>query len=203
MLLSLKMALAFPQPAAAQSDQREPVKSLLELRRERVVVQEWDLSCGSAALATVLKYQHGDPISEKDIAKGLFSRKEYMANPALVGARQGFSLLDLKRFVDGRGYRGVGFGKLELDDLVRKAPVIVPVRLNGYNHFVVFRGLLRDRVLLADPAWGNRTMRSERFLQAWLEYPQVGKVGFVVEEGGHPPHPNNLAPKPEDYPALQ
>lgn len=202
-MLSSLMALGVPNVAAAQSDHRKPVKSLLEFRQERVVVQEWDLSCGSAALATVLRYQHGDPISEKDIAKGLFTRKEYMANPALVAVRQGFSLLDLKRFVDGRGYRGVGFGKLELDDLVHKAPVIVPVRLNGYNHFVVFRGLLRDRVLLADPAWGNRTMGSERFLRAWLEYPQVGKVGFVVEGGDHPPQPNHLAPRPEDFPTFR
>ena len=31
------------------------------------------------------------------------SREEYLANPMLVRLRQSFSLLDMKRFVDGRG----------------------------------------------------------------------------------------------------
>jgi predicted double-glycine peptidase len=34
--------------------------------------------CGAAALATLLNYQHGDPISEREIAKGLIQREEYI-----------------------------------------------------------------------------------------------------------------------------
>ena len=34
-------------------------------------------------------------------------------------------------------------------------PTIVPVHLMGYSHLVVFRGIESDRVLLADPAFGN------------------------------------------------
>ena len=37
---------------------REPVQSLLEYRQRNVVIQKWDLSCGAAALATLLRYQH-------------------------------------------------------------------------------------------------------------------------------------------------
>ena len=47
-----------------------PVKSLLEMRHDNVVVQEWDLSCGAAALATILNYQYDDPVSEREIAEG-------------------------------------------------------------------------------------------------------------------------------------
>ena len=65
--------------------------------------------------------------------------------------RQGFSLLDLKRYVEQRGYAGIGYGKLRLEDLVAKAPLMVPVKLKGYNHFVIFRGMRGNRVLLADP----------------------------------------------------
>ena len=54
--------------------ERGPVKSLLEMRRDRVVVQKWDLSCGAAALATLLNYQHGDPVPEREIAKVLIQR---------------------------------------------------------------------------------------------------------------------------------
>jgi predicted double-glycine peptidase len=169
------------------------------MRRDRVVVQEWDLSCGAAALATLLKYQHGDPISEREIAKGLIQREEYIEEPLLVRLRHGFSLLDLKRYVEGRGYRGIGYGQLTLEDLIEQAPVMVPIRTHGYNHFVVFRGALGNRVLLADPAFGNRTMLAPKFERAWLDYPEFGKVGFVVARADHAAPPNRLAPVPSDF----
>lgn len=180
------------------------VKSLLEIRRENVVMQEWDLSCGAATLATILKYQYGDPASEKDIAKALIIRTEYIENPELVKIRQGFSLLDLKRYVDNHGYRGIGYGKLTFADLVKKAPLMVPVNFLGYNHFVIFRGVMEDRVLLADPGWGNRTMLRDDFENAWLDYGEaIGKVGFVVERRDGTVPSNQLSPKASDFVMLR
>jgi predicted double-glycine peptidase len=177
----------------------EPVRSLLELRQERVVVQEWDLSCGAAALATVLNYQHEDPVSEREIALGLMDRQEYLEDPTLVLRRMGFSLLDLKRYVEGRGYAGIGYGQLELADLIERAPVIVPVNLNGFNHFVVFRGVRGNRILVADPAWGNRTVTLDEFEAAWLTFPVFGRVGFVVAHQDGTLPDNRLAPRPQDF----
>jgi predicted double-glycine peptidase len=177
----------------------QPVRSLLEIRQERVVVQEWDLSCGAAALATVLNYQHDDPVSEREIALGLMHRTEYLEDPTLVLQRLGFSLLDLKRYVEGRGYAGIGYGQLELTDLIERAPVIVPVNLNGYNHFVVLRGMRGNRILVADPAWGNRTLTLDEFEDAWLTYPEFGRVGFVVAQKDGTLPSNRLAPRPDDF----
>ena len=157
------------------------VRSLLEIRRENIVMQEWDLSCGAAALTTLLRYQHGEQLTEKEVALGLIKRDIYLKNPELVKLRQGFSLLDLKRYVDARGYAGLGFGHMTVDDLVRRAPILVPINVFGYNHFVIFRGQLANRVLLADPAWGNRTMTVSEFEDAWIEFRGIGRVGFVVE----------------------
>ena len=183
---------------------RQAVKSLLEIRHENVVIQKWDLSCGAAALATILEYQYGDPSSEKDIARALISRREYIENPELVKIRQGFSLLDLKRYVDSHGYRGIGYGKLTFADLVKKAPVMVPVNFLGYNHFVIFRGVMENRVLLADPGWGNRTMLRDDFENAWLDYGEaIGKVGFVVERRDGTVPPNQLSPKASDFVMLK
>jgi uncharacterized protein len=185
------------------SDGRAAVKSLMEMRQDRVVIQQWDLSCGAAALATLLTYQHSDPVSEKEIARQLISREEYIENPLLVRARNGFSLMDLKRYVDERGYEGVGYGKLSFEDLADLAPTIVPIQLHGYPHFVVFRGALGNRVLLADPAFGNHTMLTANFESIWFEYPRFGKVGFIVKrlDGAEPP--NQLAPRPTDFMSLQ
>ena len=108
-----------------------------------------------------------------------------------------------KRFVDRRGYAGTGYGNLEFADLLDLAPAMVPVDVNGYPHFVVFRGARGNRVLLADPAFGNHTMLIDKFAAAWIEYPDVGKVGFVVEPvDGEVTH-NQLAPRPQDFVSLR
>lgn len=186
-------------PGAAALAEPSPVRSLLEMRQAAVVTQEWDLSCGAAALTTILKYQFGESVTEREIAITLMGRAEYVENPALVQVRQGFSLLDLKRLVDGRGYEGVGFGRLDVEDLVRRAPAIVPISTNGYNHFVIFRGRAGDRVLLADPAWGNRTMTVDDFERAWIDYGEFGHVAFVVTHGGEIAPPGDLAPAIRDF----
>ena len=149
------MGLAVLLADFAAAEYSAPVLSLAEIRTHNVTTQEWDRSCGAAALATILNYQHGDPVSEREIATRLMSRTEYLENPLLVQFRQGFSLLDLKHFVDDRGYNGVGLGQLTLEHLVARAPMIVPINAYGYQHFVVFRGALGNRVLLADPASGK------------------------------------------------
>ena len=67
----------------------EPVRSLLEIRRENVIVQKWDISCGAAALATLLTFQHGHPVSEEAVARGMLRRTD----PLRVKYRGGFSLV--------------------------------------------------------------------------------------------------------------
>jgi predicted double-glycine peptidase len=195
------LALDLVSPALA-ADGQGAVRSLLEMRQKGVVVQKWDLSCGAAALATVLNYQHGDSVSEREIAKSLIGREEYLADPMLVRARHGFSLLDLKRYVDARGYEGVGYGNLTFEDLIDLAPIMVPVDF-GYPHFVVFRGTRGNRVLLADPAFGNRTMHVAKFQNAWMDYAEFGRVGFVVARTDGETPPNQLAPEWGDFVSLR
>lgn len=179
------------------------VKSLLEMRRENVVIQEWDLSCGAAALTTLFRYQHGEDVTEKEVATTLMKREEYIKDPTLIRRREGFSLADLKRDADARGYKGVGYGKLQLKDLVARAPIIVSIMTRGYNHFVVFRGMRGNRVLLADSAWGNRTMMIDEFMDSWIDYPKLGRIGFVVQRRDDVAPPNFLAPQDHDYVMLR
>jgi uncharacterized protein len=228
-----------------------PVRSVLEMRRERVMIQKWDLSCGAAALGILLRYQFGEPVTEKEIARVLMSRSEYVGHPELVQTREGFSLLDLKRYVQTYAarvikvnssrkhkpirprsaslspisarvpshsakrksssstrivslYKGEGLGQLELSDLIERAPLMVPVNALGYNHFVVFRGVIGNRVLVADPAWGNRTMTTDKFQRMWLDYGEpMGHVGFVVARADGRKIPNRLQPKLNDFVMLQ
>jgi uncharacterized protein len=191
-------AAAVPLPVSAAQ-----VRSVREMRHDRVVLQEFDISCAAAALATILNYQHGERLTEREIALGLIDRPEYIEMPELIRLRQGFSLLDLKRFVDQRGYEGIGFGRLTYQNLLQRAPIIVPVDNQGYRHFVVFRGEFGGSVICADPAYGNRTWSRERFERRWLEFPELGKVGFVVERRDGLIPPNRLVPRPEEFLVLR
>ncbi len=199
---SLCLALAcYPGSgtAAVADDLAPPVRSVLEKRQQNVVLQKWELSCAAAALATILRYQYGVPVTERSVALGLIDRAEYIENPDLVRWRQGFSLLDLKRFVDGLGYEGIGLGQMALADLYERAPLIVPVNLQGFPHFVVFRGGTQNSVLLADPAFGNITMSKAKFLRGWIKYKDFGHVGFLVTKAGAQIPPGNLLPQALDF----
>jgi len=155
----------------AESRGRKVVRSLQEIRHDRVVLQKWDLSCGSAALSTLLTYDVGDPVSEGEIIARILER----ADPVKIRARQGFSLLDLKRFAVSRGHDADGYGKLDLRHLVQLAPAIVPTVIGGNDHFVVFRGVQDGHVLLADPGYGNRSMTVDQFEAIWPR-----KIAFQV-----------------------
>jgi len=189
--------------AARAADTALPVRSLLEMRRQNVVLQHWELSCAAAALATILRYQYGVPVTERSVALGLINREEYLANPSLVRLRQGFSLLDLKRFVDRLGLEGIGLGQLAFSDLLERAPIIVPVDLRGYPHFVVFRGATSTRVLLADPAFGNVTMSIQKFMNGWIKYREINRVGFVVAKSGMLSPPGRLSARAMDFVVLR
>jgi uncharacterized protein len=164
------------------------VRSLLELRQERVVLQQWDLSCGAAAIATILTYHYEDPVPEKAIAEAMLRRTD----PLRVQVRGGFSMLDLKRYVEGRGYEAAGYGNLKVGDLLDFGPTIVPVRFNGYDHFVVFEGIRDGRVKLADPAFGNRTVSLREFEKGWRD-----NLGLVVTRSAQrQAHAGAVAPQP-------
>ena len=84
--------------------------------------------------------------------------------------------------------------------MVENAPIMVPVDALGYDHFVIFRGVMGDRVLLADPAWGNRTMTIDKFKRMWLDYGKaMGHVGFVVERANGLAPVSKMRPKPREF----
>jgi uncharacterized protein len=174
--------------SAVAADGRGPVRSLLEIRQANVVIQQWDVSCGAAALATLLTYHHGEPVSEKAVAQAMLGKTD----PLRVKVRGGFSLLDLKRYAEARGLQADGYSGMSLADLEKMGPAIVPVTLERYPHFVVFRARSGDRVLIADPAYGNRSLEVEVFEKAWQ------KIAFVVEPRSGKPVESRLGPQLQD-----
>lgn len=141
----------------------KPIRTMRDLRYRDVVRQGYDYSCGSAALATVLRYGYGKQVNETAMIKDMVS---HTANPADV-MRSGFSMLDMKRYAERNGMRAHGF-KVEVDALYRlQIPVITLLDTRGYKHFVVVKGANAGRIMIADPALGHRVIYQDEFLKHW------------------------------------
>jgi uncharacterized protein len=140
-----------------------PVQSLEAMRYEGVVRQQHDLSCGAAALATLLKHYYGDPVSEAELIEDAIrigDAKNIRTN--------GFSMLELKRVGEQRGYVVEAY-QIPSVGALRKVdvPLLTLVSTRGYQHFVLLKAIIGNRVLLADPAYGNRTLSVEQFEAEW------------------------------------
>ncbi len=158
-----------------------PLKSWKALRDENLVVQRYDYSCGSAALATLMRYGYGHEVGERDILNAVF--ETLSGDEAALRKDEGLSLLDLQRVAQARGFRAQGF-KLRPENLPKlKGPVIVFISPRGYDHFAVLRGVRGDRVYLADPSRGNLRQPAYRFLDDWLGDDGKGII-FVIEPVG-------------------
>lgn len=151
-----------------------PLHSIKQLKLQRAFRTTWhqqyDFSCGSAAVATLLSFHYNRPTDETTVFKAMFAA----GDQARIQV-QGFSLLDMKRYLVANGYQADGV-KAPLDTLVKvHVPAIALISDHGYRHFVVVKGLEGRRVLLGDPALGTRVLDRRDFERA-----RVGDLFFVI-----------------------
>lgn len=139
-----------------------PVTSLKEARFKTTLHQQYDFSCGSAAVATLLSHHYDYPLSEQFVFEQM-----YLHGDQQKIRKDGFSLLDIKRFLAAHGFVADGF-QLPLDKLSEaRFPAIVLLSERGYHHFVVVKGLSPTRVLIGDPAGGTRALARDSFDAMW------------------------------------
>lgn len=183
LVLAAGLAVTWSDPAAAtgavrflneSGDYTLRIATIKELRDRRAfrttIRQQHDFSCGSAAVATLLTFQYGHPVTEAEVFRAMYEH----GDRAKI-QRYGFSLLDMKRYLESVGYQADGF-EVPLQKLAEtRVPAIALVRENGYNHFVVIKGLREDKVLIGDPSSGGRVMTRVEFERAWQE-----KILFVI-----------------------
>jgi len=157
-------------PGVDSGSMNVKVMSLKERKFRLTVRQKLDFSCGSAALSTLLTYHYGDPVDEPTIFKAMWDKGDHQKI-----RREGFSLLDLKHFLEARGYSADGYAvplaRLENVGI----PAIVLVRENGYNHFVVIKGIRDGQVAIGDPSLGARVYPEQQF-----EKMMANKIVFVI-----------------------
>ncbi|MFA6012159.1 MAG: C39 family peptidase [Desulfobacteraceae bacterium] len=148
------------------------IKPLSDFQTDRLVKQTYDYSCGSAALATLMKFYLGEQFSEKQVIHGMLQ----YGDPERIKQRRAFSLLDMKKFVNALGYEANGY-KGNLEDIQDSEfwPCIVPIKIFEYRHFVVVKGIHNGHIFIADPWRGHSSYTLSRFEDIWYE-----NVMFVV-----------------------
>ncbi|HUX63383.1 C39 family peptidase [Sulfuricella sp.] len=146
------------------------VSSLKERQFRTTVRQQYDYSCGAAALATLLTYHYHDPISEDKVFQEMWENGDQDKIH-----REGFSLLDIKQYLEAHDYSADGY-EAPLDKLAEVGiPAIVLIRENGYNHFVVVKGLRNGQVAVGDPSAGAKIFPREEF-----EKMLINRILFVI-----------------------
>lgn len=168
--LSLLALMGSALPAAAQvrlhgeggGSANVKVMSWRDIPFRTVVRQQYDFSCGSAALATLLTYHYGRKTSEVEAFKEMFA----VGDQEKI-QRVGFSMLDMKRYLDSHQIKADGF-RLTVAELGQRAePSIVLIDLGKYRHFVVVKGVNGQKILVGDPAQGLKIYTQAEFAKLW------------------------------------
>jgi len=157
-------------PSMGAGDVVMPVTSIRQARLAGTVLQQYDFSCGSAAVATLLTHHYGLAVLESTVFESMFRQGDQEKI-----RREGFSLLDMKRFLHSQGFEADGFEQPLEKLLEARVPAIVLINENGYHHFVVVKGLRGSRVLIGDPANGTRAVPRAVFEASWQ-----GRLLFVI-----------------------
>ncbi len=142
------------------------IKSWIEIRDRHLVRQKYDYSCGSSALATILKYYFNEDVTEEEILnfilKKVFKNKNYK-QVKLNKLHLYLTFEDLKNFAEYKGYKAVGLA-LPIESLKKlKVPAIVYIKIKNFEHFSVFKGMDDKYVYLGDPSLGNIKIRIDKF----------------------------------------
>ena len=175
-LLCSFIFIVFSYASAADIRQRQ-VATWNELKWENIKRQQFDYSCGAAALSTLIEYYFNDPAPEGMLLTDMFER----LNEKFQKDRRerGFSIQDLKLQAESMGYVAAG-AKLTPEMLMSlKGPVIVLLEGEKINHFVVLKGIKDGKAFFADPQRGNIRYELRRFLPKWNGLALVlGKKGY-------------------------
>jgi predicted double-glycine peptidase len=179
------------------------IRSWTEMKRDNINMQTLDYSCGAAALSILLQRYFGDNTTEKEILADIMFRlqEEELADRM----QDGFSMLDLKYASARLGYEAEGI-TLHEDQLSHlMGPVIILLRENDIQHFVVLKGISGNKAFITDPVRGNIRMPIFALMSQWngetLVVDREG-LGLLHDHNMKMPLPRDAAPEYDSYRAV-
>lgn len=168
-------------PLLTLSEKKPPgFRNWRAMRDAGVVKQEYDYSCGLAALATYFTAYLNAPLSESDLLTVLQERGDDWNLPD-DWREQGVSYTILIALAEHYGARGAGLAVTPERLMSLRVPAIVRLHVDGVAHFSVLRGIdASGRVSLADPRWGNHQLSHAGFLSLWLDSERSPQAGTLL-----------------------
>ena len=161
----------------------KPVKSWLELKNENMIKQEYDYSCGSATLATILKYYYDLEIDEKTVLDGVLELRGLSQEDKkeFENSEMSLSFYDLANYANSLNFKAVGLS-LDMDSLKKlQVPVILFVKIRKDEHFTIYKSMDENFVYLADPTFGNIKISIAKFEEMFYQREDLTHPGKILE----------------------
>jgi predicted double-glycine peptidase len=110
----------------------------------------------------MLRFHYGLAVNESDVFQSMYQRGDQTRIRSV-----GFSMLDMRTYLESRGFHADGL-RLSLDRLATlQVPAIALITHDNYRHFVVIKGISADRVLVGDPTFGLQSYTRAEFEAVW------------------------------------
>lgn len=147
---------------------RPSFESWVEQRDAGIVKQSLDYSCGIAALATILRMSFDIEVSEASLL-ALLEAKAKEWELAADWKERGISMAILREVAAHYNINATGVIVSAAALMKLQQPAIAFIDYRGSPHFTVIKPPLGDdRIVLADPSWGNRTLTRWQFMPMFL-----------------------------------
>jgi uncharacterized protein len=149
------------------------IRSWLERQSEGVVLQQYQLSCGAASIATLMTYLLEQPVTEKEVMAVIQKDNEHATSMQEI-------VDTLKKIgLSAGAYSGSYDALLALDK-----PAILYLRsrksIRDLGHFVVLFAAAEDAVWIKDPYFGNRILPRTEFVDLWYTRDDARNPGRIV-----------------------
>lgn len=149
------------------------VKSLQELRNQRVVRQTYEESCGASSVATLINLIDNQKLSELDLLQTM-SEKELYTDMV--------SFADLEEAVKKKGFETNSFriDRQNLDKLLN-IPLLVKIEDDPrFPHFVVIINHKGSFIQVFDPSYGEYISSKREFYSVWYKNNKGGYALVVL-----------------------
>ena len=128
------------------------------MKKSLIVKQDGYKECGAASLLSIIRYYHGN-IS--------IARLVEMTNTNIEGT----NFYQLKLAAEEIGLETIGYQVDNFNSLKEiKKPFICQLINNHYEHFVVVYEIKRNKIIVMDPAVGEKNMTIEEFKLQWTSH---------------------------------
>ena len=128
----------------------------------------FDTSGAALAVSQVLEMKFGTSFTEKEVMEGFLVH----GDPEAIIQRKGFSLLDMKSYIESLGHTANGYsqynsgestGNEVVIDLEQEVPFIMPLLFNGLGAYAVVEQYNSEYISLIHPHLGYITIQSNGF----------------------------------------